>query len=337
MKYDRLLADIQSRELKPIYLLHGEEPWFIDQLVDAFSKHVLEEHERDFNETILYGRDTDADTIVDAARRFPMMAERQLIIVKEAQDLPAWKQEEGREKIEKYAAQPQPSTVLVFAHKYKALASNTKVYKALAKSGEVFKSERINAQQLPTWMKDFALTRGCKMQPEVIQLLSEYLGSDLSKLVHAIEKLQFTVGDQEVTTAHVEKYIGISKDYNVFELQEAMAVKDHLKAQRIVNYFAENPKSNPIFMVVGFLYAFWSKLLIYHQLRDKSPRSMGAALKIPFNAYDTFRAAGANYPEIKTIRNIGVLRKVDREIKGVVQSSTSDADLYRQLLFDLMN
>jgi DNA polymerase-3 subunit delta len=334
---EALLAAIQQRDLSPIYLLHGEEPWFIDELVTAFEDHVLEEHERDFNFTVLYGKDTSIEEIVDASQRFPMMAERQLVIVKEAQELAGWKSEEQRDRLERYANNPQKTTVLVLAHKYKSVASNTKVYKALASAGTVFASDKISEAVLPKWIGDLALSRGCKLAPDVVQLLAEYLGSDLQNVVHAVEKLHFTVGDDTITTAHVEKYIGISKEYNVFELQTAIANKDHLKAQKIANYFAGNPRDNHIIAVVAFLFSFYSKLLIYHRLTDKSPRSLGASLKLPWTAIDTFRAAGANYSELKIVKNIGVLRSIDRKVKGLERHSLSDADLFRQMVFDLMN
>lgn len=335
--YKALMAEIKKKDFKPVYLLQGEEPWFIDRLEEALEEHALEEHERDFNLTVMYGRDSSFEDIINAAKRFPMMAERQLIIVREAQDLEDWKREEKRDRFEAYFKQPQTTTVLVLAHKYKALASNMKVSKAIAEVGLVFHSKVLNDQELTRWIADTASTMGCKLPEDVVRLLSEYLGSDLDKVVHAIEKLHFMVGDEEVTTAHVEKYIGISKDYNILELQDAIAVKDHVKAQRIARYFGETPKQNNINMSIGFFFSFWSKLLIFHQLPDRSPASLGSRMRIPGAAHSVFRAAGANYDERKVIQNISLLRSIDQKLKGRVDTSMEEADLYRMMVHEMMN
>lgn len=333
-----LKAAAAARAFKPVYLLHGEEPWFIDEAEAALTANALEEHERDFNLTVVYGKDSSFEEIINAAKRFPMMAERQVVVVREAQDLDCWKREDRRERMEQYLAQPQPTTVLVFCHKYKALTSTLRIYKAIAKVGEVLAAGKLSDQELSTWISNNAAQRGCNLSPEVMGMLGEYLGSDLAKVEHAIEKLHFMVGDQTVVKPeHVERFIGISKDYNVFELQEAIASRDHLRAQRIVNYFAANPKDNNINMVIGFLFNFWSKLLIYHSLPDKSNQSLGSHLQLPWSAFTTIRAAGANYNERKVVGNISVLRNLDRTLKGRVDSSMTDADQYRQLVHDLMN
>lgn len=331
-----LIQQVQSKNFKPIYLIQGEETWFIDQLDKAFRSHVLEEHERDFNQTILYGKDSSFEQIINASKRFPMMAERQLIIVREAQDLDDWRREEARDQMEAYAKQPQATTVLVFAHKYKSLASNTKVYKAIAAAGEVFDAVKLTDGALRSWIDDSAKSLEVNLSPDVVNILAEYLGSDLDKVMHALEKLKLMVGDAEVSAADIEKYIGISKDYNVFELQDAIATRNHKRAQQIAMYFAANPRSNNINLVIGFLHSFWSKLLIYHRLKDKSNSALGRALHIPYTAYDTFKRAGSNYSLQEVVRNIGVLRSTDRMLKGRVFTSTSEEDLYRQLVLDLM-
>lgn len=331
-----LLEQIHSKSFRPIYLLQGEESWFIDQLDEAFRTQVLEEHERDFNQTILYGKDSSFEQIINAAKRFPMMAERQLIIVREAQDLDDWRREDARDQMEAYAKNPQLTTVLVFAHKYKSLAANTKVYKAIAAAGEVFDAVKLNESALRDWIVATAKSMELNLAPEVVNIVGEYLGSDLDKVMHALEKLKLMVGDAVVSGADIEKYIGISKDYNVFELQEAIAARDHKRAQRIAMYFAANPRNNNINLVIGFLHSFWSKLLIYHRLKDRSNSALGRALHIPFTAYDTFQRAGANYSLQEVVRNIDVLRSTDRMLKGRVYTSTSEEDLYRQLVLDLM-
>lgn len=333
----RIAGDAQSKTFKPVYLLHGEEPWFIDRTEELLSAAALEEHERDFNLTVVYGKDSSFEEIINASKRFPMMAERQVVIVREAQDLDCWKREDRRDRFEHYLLNPQPTTVLILSHKYKSLASTLKIFKAIAKKGEVLSAAKISDRELNDWTVARAAERNCRLSPEVVAMLGEYLGSDLTRVEHAIEKLRFMLGDETVMPAHVEKYIGISKDYNVFELQEAIAHRNHVRAQTIVRYFAANPKDNNINMVLGFLFNFWSKLLVYHSLADKSNQSMASRLHMPWSALDTIRAAGSNYPEIKVVKNISVLRELDRALKGRVDTSMDEGEQYRQLIHDLMN
>ncbi|MCH2198909.1 MAG: DNA polymerase III subunit delta [Flavobacteriales bacterium] len=336
--FEDLRSAIQSRDFKPVYLLQGDEAWFIDELVADFEKYTLEEHERDFNMSIFYGKDSSIEQVVSASQRFPMMAERQLVIVKEAQDLDGWRREADRDYLQKYCENATPTTVLVFAHKYKKLAGNTKVFKALAAVGEVFQAEKISQDRLPGWIVAQGNQKGINISQGVAFILSEYLGSDLSKVMHAIEKLQFTVGDTETITAvHVEKYIGISKDYNVFELQTAIASADHVKANQIMNYFAANQKEHPIYMTLGFLFSFYSKLMIYHGERDKSNNNVARKMKLPWHVVDSYRAAAANIPELKTMQNISVLRKYDKVVKGMAGGTMPMLDLHRQLIQELMN
>lgn len=333
----RIANDAKSKSFKPVYLLHGEEPWFIDRAEELLTQAALEEHERDFNMTVVYGKDSSFEEIINASKRFPMMAERQVVVVREAQDLDCWKREDRRDRFEQYLLNPQPSTVLILSHKYKSLASTLKIFKAIAKNGDVLQAAKIGDRELNDWIVARAAEQKCTLSAEVVAMLGEYLGSDLTRVEHAIEKLHFMMGEETVTPAHVEKYIGISKDYNVFELQDAIATKNHVRAQRIVNYFAANPKDNNINMVLGFLFNFWSKLLVYHSLQDKSNQSLASRLHMPWSALDTIRAAGNHYPEIKVVRNISVLRELDRALKGRVDTSMDEGEQYRQLIHDLMH
>lgn len=338
LSYSDLLKAIREKRVGSLYLLHGEEPWFIDELVKAFDEHLLEEHERDFNLQVFYGKDSRVEDIVNAAKRFPMMAERQLIIVKEAQELEGWRREEDRGRFERYFAQPQSTTTLVIAHKYKKLAGNTRVYKALDAAGVVFDSVKIGERNLPGWIAERGNALGIELHPAVVQVLAEYLGSDLGKLIHAIEKLQFMVGKgKTVTPADVEKYIGISKDYNIFELQDAFSRRDVLRTHKILNYFAANPKQNSIFMLVGFLNSFATKLLMYHELNDKSNQNAARAMSIPPFVVDSYRVAAANHPHQKVMRWFGLLRDCDRKIKGVTYSAASEGELMRELILKMMN
>ena len=338
MDFESLKRAIREKDFSPVYLLHGDEPYFIDELVSLLEENVLEEHERDFNQSIFYGKDSTFEQVVSASQRFPMMAERQLIIFKEAQDCGDWRREEGRDYLQSYMEHAQPSTVLVIAHKYKKLAGNTKVFKSIKSAGEVFTSDKLYENKLPDWIRNKSAELGIAADPQVNMLLAEYLGADLGKVVHALEKLKFTVGSEHpITTADVEKYIGISKDFNVFELQNALAVKDHRKALQIIRYFAANPKEHPIYATVGFLFSFYTKLLQYHDLPDKTNRGIMSGLGLPFPAVESMKVAGANYSAQKVIQNISVLRELDRKLKGVEYVSTPNEDLQQQMVFDLMN
>ncbi len=335
--FESLLLQASQRQFKPVYLLQGEEPWFIDKAEEALLTAGLEPHEHDFNLTVLYGKDASFDEIINTAKRFPMMAERQIVIVREAQDLDCWRREDRRDRFEQYLKDPQATTVLILCHKYKSVASTLKVYKALVSVGEVFVSNKLDAEGCEAWVRKLAEQSKLKLSNEVVANLGEYLGEDLGKLEHAIDKLRFMCGDEVVTPDDVERYIGISKDYNVIELQQAIAEKDHLKAQRIVQYFAANTREHNINMVVAFLFNFWSKLLVYHRLSDKSNQSLGSHLKMPWSAFGAIRTAGANYREVNVIQNIALLRSFDRMLKGRVNTSMTEGEQYRQLIQQMMN
>ncbi|MFT4779434.1 MAG: DNA polymerase-3 subunit delta [Flavobacteriales bacterium] len=327
---------LRNRDFGAIYLLQGEEAWFIDKLVEDFENFVLEEHERDFNLTTMYGLDTSFDQIVSAAQRFPMMAEKQLIIVKEAQDLEGWRREEEREYLMKYLQSPQTTTVLVFAHKYKKVPSNTLLSKEFKKQGLIFDSEKIYDSDMPSWIVSRAKDLNIKLASSSAQLIAEYLGSALTKVEHALEKLEFTVGSEtEILPEHIEKYIGISKEYNVFEFQRAICIKDFKRVAMIINYYQANPKENNANMIVGFLFSFLCKLLVYHETPDKSYQGLFAA--IGRGGHSEYKAAGANYTVQKVIQAISDLRGVDQRLKGIGNSTTSDSDQLREFVFGFMN
>ncbi|MFM1932173.1 MAG: polymerase subunit delta [Bacteroidota bacterium] len=338
ISFSEIAAKIKSKDLPPILLLQGSEPWFIDELVELVEEHVLEPHEKDFNLTVLYGRDSSFDQIVSASQRYPMMAEKQVVIVKEAQDLAGWKREADREYFLKYTESPQQTTLLVLAHKYGVVASNTRIYKGIETAGAVFVSEPIEGPALLEWIEEFAAEHAMKIAPESTRLLAEYLGSNLSKLTNAIKKLEVTLGKgNTITNDAIERYIGISKDYNIFELQQALAVKDVLKANKIINYFEANPKEHNINMVTAVLATYFLRLLAYHDLTDKSQRNIMSVLRVPFPAVPEIQAAGANFPPEKVARAFELLRETDRKAKGIDNASISEGNLLRELVFNLLH
>lgn len=329
----QLVTDIKNGNLKPIYFLMGEEPYYIDKISEYIENNVLDEAEKGFNQMVLYGRDISIDDIVSNAKRFPMMAERQVVIVKEAQEL-----SRQIEKLATYATNPQPSTVLVVNYKYKKIDKRKALYKAVNKIGVVYESKKLYENQVADWIRRVLSPRGYTMTPKAAQMLVEFLGTDLSKINNELEKLQLIIpkGNQ-ITPELIEENIGISKDYNNFELRKAVGDKNIIKANQIINYFADNPKDNPIVVTVALLYNFFSQLLQYHGLSDKSPRSVAAKLKINPYFVKEYVAAAHNYPMRNVSQAIATLRTFDLKSKGVNANAVPQGDLLKELLYRIMS
>ena len=334
MTAQEIIKDIKARKLKPIYLLHGEESYYIDLLSDYLEQHVLSDAEKGFNQTILYGKDTEVMTVLNAAKRYPMMSDYQLVLVKEAQEL---KIDKAAEQFQVYCEKPLPSTILVLCHKYGKFDKRKKVYKILEKTGVVFESASIYENKVPAWIDDFVKDKGYHINPKASALLAEYLGNDLSKVANELEKLMLNVTKtQEIGTKEVQDNIGISKDYNVFELQNALARKDVFKANQIVNYFEANPKANPMVLVMGNLAGYFTKILKYHYVVDKSQlaRELGVS---PYFVKD-YDLAARNYNYGKTLEVISLLRAYDLKSKGVDSTgNTEHGELMRELIYKIIH
>ena len=334
MTAQEIIKDIKARKLKPIYLLHGEESYYIDLVSDYLEQHVLSDAEKGFNQTILYGKDTEVMTVLNAAKRYPMMSDYQLVLVKEAQEL---KIDKAAEQFQAYCEKPLPSTILVLCHKYGKFDKRKKVYKILEKTGVVFESASIYENKVPAWIDDFVRDKGYHINPKASALLAEYLGNDLSKVANELEKLMLNVTKtQEIGTKEVQDNIGISKDYNVFELQNALARKDVFKANQIVNYFEANPKANPMVLVMGNLASYFTKILKYHYVVDKSQlaRELGVS---PYFVKD-YDLAARNYNYGKTLEVISLLRAYDLKSKGVDSTgNTEHGELMRELIYKIIH
>ena len=334
MTAQEIIKDIKARKLKPIYLLHGEESYYIDLVSDYLEQHVLSDAEKGFNQTILYGKDTEVMTVLNAAKRYPMMSDYQLVLVKEAQEL---KIDKAAEQFQAYCEKPLPSTILVLCHKYGKFDKRKKVYKILEKTGVVFESASIYENKVPAWIDDFVRDKGYHINPKASALLAEYLGNDLSKVANELEKLMLNVSKtQEIGTKEVQDNIGISKDYNVFELQNALARKDVFKANQIVNYFEANPKANPMVLVMGNLASYFTKILKYHYVVDKSQlaRELGVS---PYFVKD-YDLAARNYNYGKTLEVISLLRAYDLKSKGVDSTgNTEHGELMRELIYKIIH
>jgi DNA polymerase-3 subunit delta len=333
MTFEQIFEQLKAGQFSPIYFLMGDEAYFIDQITDYIAKHVLKEEEQAFNQSIIYGKDTDVTNIIHAARRYPMMAQHQVVIVKEAQNI------RDIDKLAVYAENPLVSTILVINYKYKVLDKRKKLTKALAKSGVVFESKKLYDNQVPTWVNTYLKTKGLSIEPKAGVLLTEYLGNDLSKIAHELDKLRVAIGEQvkHITTDHIEQNIGISKEYNNFELNKAVLQKNALKANRIVQAFGRNPKDHPIQVTIPVLFGYFQKLLAYHYLPDKSKHAVASALKInPFFVAD-YETGGRHYNARKVVHVISLLREFDMKSKGFENANTDPGELLKELIFKIMH
>ena len=329
----KIVNDIKAGNIKPIYFLMGEEPYYIDKLSDYIEENVLTEEEKSFNQTVLYGRDVTIEDIISTAKRYPMMAERQVVIVKEAQDLT-----KTIDKLESYAEDPMVSTVLVFCYKYKTLDKRKKVTKELAKSGLVYESKKLYENQVGEWIKRVLQGKNYTIEPKASAMLVEFLGTDLSKINNELQKLQIILPKGSmITPKHIEENIGFSKDFNVFELRKSLGERNQLKSYKIVNYFAENPKENNIVMVVGLVFSFYVQLLKYHGLKDKNPNNVAKVIGVnPFFLKD-YDVALKNYPMKKVSQIVASLRNVDIKSKGVGANALPLHDLYNEMLLGIFS
>jgi DNA polymerase III subunit delta len=327
----RITKDIKAGNIKPIYFFMGEEPYYIDKLTEFIENNVLQEHERDFNQTILYGRDVTMEDVISNAKRFPMMADHQVVIVKEAQELA-----KSIDKLESYAENPQPSTVLVFAYKYKTLDKRKKVTKNIVKTGLIFESKKLYENQVGEWVKRVLSGQGYAIEPKAIIMLVEFLGTDLSKINNELDKLKIVLPKGHTISAKdVEDNIGISKDYNNFELRKAIGEKNQLKAYKIIDYFAQNPKDNPIVVTTSLVFSFFSQLLQYHGTKDKNPKNLANVLKVNPYFLKDYDLAARNYPMKKVSAVIATLRDIDIKSKGVGANALPQSDLLKEMLIHI--
>lgn len=333
MTYQEILQQLERKIYHPVYILMGEEPYFIDQLSDYIAANVLDEGERSFNQTILYGKDTTIDTILTVARRFPMMAAYQVVLVKEAQNIKGLEDD-----LLAYVENPLKSTILVICYKYKSMDKRKKITKLVDSKGVLFESKKIYENQLIPWIQNYCKARNYTVQPQAAAMLSEYLGTEISKVANELDKLMILLpAGSSITPADIEKNIGISKDFNVFELQNALGVRDVLKANRIINYFGANPGNNPVPRTISTLYGYFSKLLKYQLMPDKSKNNVMKELGVPLFFVDSYVAAARNYPTKKLVEIIAVLREYDMKSKGIGNVSSSIADLQREMIYKILH
>jgi DNA polymerase-3 subunit delta len=331
--YDQIFSDLRRKVYKPVYLLMGEEPYFIDKISDFIQDHLLDESQREFDLTVVYGKDTEMTTVVNAAKRYPMMSPFQIVIVKEAQLIKDW------EPLQYYIQKPSESTILVFAYKYGSPDKRKKWVQDIAKMGAVFESDKLRDYEMGPWISRYVKDKNVVIDDKAIVMLTEYLGTDLSKVANEVDKLLLTMpaGANRITPEHIEKNIGISKDYNVFELQAALINRDVLRANRIIRYFSDNKKANPMVMVLAQLFNFFSNLMMYHYLPDKSQGAVATELKInPYFVKDYEKAAKA-FGAWRTMNIITWIRETDARGKGIESNGVEDGELLKELIFKILH
>lgn len=332
LTFEQIISDIHKKKYAPIYFLMGEEPYFIDMISDTIEEEVLDEAEKAFNQIVVYGRDVDIDTVATHAKSFSMMGGYMVVIVKEAQDL------KNIEDFEKYLDSIPPTTILVFDFKYKKLDKRRALAKKIEKMGVLFESKKLYESNIPGWIQSYLTEKGYSITPKATQMLTDYLGTDLHKVRNELDKLIIALPkSKKIDDAEVERNIGISKDYNVFELQNAIGNRDVMKANRIVNYFGDNGKDNPLLVTAISLYGYFTKLLKVHYSTDQSQNGLATALGVnPFFVRD-YQAAARNYSIADCVRCISVLREFDLKSKGYNNAEVSEKDLYREMIFRLLH
>ena len=332
--YEEIARDLKNRIYKPVYYLMGEESYYIDRISEYIAQTVLNENEKEFNQTILYGADTDIATIINAAKRYPMMSKYQVVIVKEAQGV------KNIDELSYYLQKPLESTILVLCHKHGVLDRRKKLAAEIEKVGVLFESKKIKDTQLAGFITSYLKRKSIEIEPKASEMMAEFVGTDLSRMAGELEKLIITLpkGQKRITPEQIEQNIGISKDYNNYELRNALIIKDVFKANQIIKYFEENPKTNPLQMTLSVLFNFFSNLMLAYYAPEKSEQGIAAqlGLKSPWQSKD-YLAAMRKYSGVKVMQIIGEIRYCDAKSKGVGNPSLEDGDLLRELVYKILH
>ncbi len=333
MTYRDIIKNLKAGKYEPVYLLHGDESYYIDQITDHIEHHILDESQKAFNLTILYGKDADQKKVIDEARRFPMMSDRQIVILREAQSM------KGLTELKSYVENPLESTILVICHKHKKLDGRTAFAKAVKKHALVFESRKPYDNQMPAWINDYLSNMGYKIRDKESALIAEYLGNDLSKVANELDKMAVNLEKgHTITQDDIQDQIGISKDYNVFELQNALASRNYAKTYRIVHYFQSNPRNNPMVMVVATLFSFFSKIYLMHFLRHATDREVQKTLGLgsPYFIKE-YRKAAQSYSKNQTERIIHLLKDFDLKSKGVDRVNVTEQALLQEMMYRILS
>lgn len=335
---DKVLKELQNNQYAPIYFLQGEEPYYIDLISDYIEKNALDEAEKGFNQLIMYGKEVSMSTILTNARRYPMMAQRQVVIVKEAQEIQDLGKEDGIKLLDSYLKNPLPSTILVFAHKYKSIDKRKAIAKTLEQFAVLVTTKKIYDNQLPDWISNYVKSKGYEIDQKAVFMLADSIGVNLERVASEINKVLINFPNPtKLTPEIIHKYVGISKEYNVFELQKALGVRNVLKANQIIHYFESNPKNNPIIPIIAVLYLFYSKILVIHHSRGHSEKELASKIQINPYVMKEYLNAAQNYPLPKVIENIHHIGLADQYSKGIGTAGMSESQILKELIFKLLH
>ncbi len=333
----QVLAALKRKEYAPVYFLQGEEPYYIDLIIDYIGKNVLSDSEKAFNLTVVYGKDYSMSEILTHARRFPMGSEWQVVIVKEAQEQQDLKREEGRKQLATYVQSPQPATLLVWAYKYKTLDARKSLSKVLAKHAVLVNTKKVYDHQVSAWITAYVQEQGLSITEKASLMLQEFIGNDLSRLASELDKIQLNLEEKaEIDDTLVQEYVGISRTFNAFELQRALAKKDLAKACRIVLHFEANAKKNPAIPIVALLFSFFSKLLLLHNAKDQSQLALSNVLQVSPYFVQEYILAAQYYPLSQVIQNIHHLHQADLQLKGVDYPAVPEGQVLKALIAKLL-
>lgn len=334
MTYEDIAKDIKNGKFAPVYLLMGEEDYYIDRISDYIVEKALDENEKEFNLTVVYGMDTDMASIVNNAKRYPMMSERQVVMVKEAQNLRSW------DELGFYLQKPLNSTVLVFCYKHGAMDKRKKIVAEIEKNGVVFESKKLKENMLPGFISSYLKRRKMEIEDKAAEMMADFVGNDLNRMAGELEKLIITMpkGKNRITPDEIERNIGISKDYNNFELKSALIAKDTLKANKIVKYFNDNPKNNPLQPTLAILFNYFSNLMVAYYAPERSENGVAAylGLKSPWLAKEYLEGM-RRYSGVKVMNIITQIRLCDARSKGIGNVSLSAGELLRELVYFILH
>ena len=332
-----VLKDLKANQYAPVYFLHGEEPYQIDKIADYIEKHSLTATEKGFNLTVIYGKDSSIKIVLESARKFPVMAQKQVIIVKEAQELQGLNKKEEQAHLAAYCQKPVPSTVLVIAYKHKKIDARTALYKVLKKQAVLVETKKLYDNQIPDWINNYCKENGHSIRPKASVLLSEYIGNNISRITKEIDKIFINFKRKiEITEPIIEEYIGISKEFNVFELQNAFGKKEVLKVNQIINYFESNPKNNPVIPVIALLFSYFTKILLVHCNKGKDTRTLAGLLKVNPYFIKDYLEASRSFSLMKILTIISYIHKADLHSKGV-ESVAGDYAILKVLAFKILH
>lgn len=326
MTYTEIIASLKKKALKPVYWLEGDENFFIDEVIDYAEANLLTEAEKSFNLSVFYGKDADWAAVLNTCRRYPMFGERSVVIIKEAQHF------KDLEKLESYIAAPLPSTVLFVALKDKKLDARTKFAKTVKAYAVVGSFKKLYETALPQWLHDQAAAMGLTMTPKAAALMVDHLGNDLSRMANELKKIALNINTKTITEDEIEKYVGISKEYNVFELQDAVSRKDYVKAIRIINYFAGNPKAGPVQLILPSLHGLFTKVQLAQSVNAADGRAVAAAIGVPEWKAKDYVAAAKRYNRAAVEKNLLLLHQYNLRTVGINDGGTTDAQLLQELM-----